>query len=127
MKPTRVEFDIDNCLIIDRTEVDPNLRDKEIKGYQVPYRTIQQLNPEIFQLLTWYLRNGHRVYLWSGGGVEYAERIRNRYFSYEDVGVMPKEAVKNNDGSLYIDICYDDQDVNLGKVNVKVEEIRWNE
>lgn len=68
---------------------------------------------EVVDKLMEHQANGDEVYIWSGGGLDYARTIARR-LSLEDVPVIRKE--KND----RIDICYDDMDVNLAKVNIKI-------
>lgn len=64
-------------------------------------------------LLKRFVEDGMDVVIWSGGGVSYAERF-SRKLGFEGlVRVVEK-------GSELVDLAFDDQLVNLGKVNYEV-------
>lgn len=75
------------------------------------------------QHLLWYINNGDRVIVWSGGGRQYAETIARRVLGnvYLEKGLIIC-SMKNKEQAekLKPDICYDDEFVELAKVNVKV-------
>jgi trehalose-6-phosphatase len=54
-----------------------------------------------------------QIYVWSGGGVEYATRWCEKLGLLHVVKIVAK-------GSFIPDIAFDDEDVALGKVNIKV-------
>lgn len=64
-------------------------------------------------ILRYLLSKGNDVIVWSGGGVSYAEMWVRRLGLEGLVRVIEK-------GSEEVDIAFDDEDVTLGKVNVKV-------
>lgn len=66
---------------------------------------------EIIQLVQSFKKLGYTVYVWSGGGVDYAERWV--YKLGLDVKVIGK-------GEIKPDLAFDDEDVKLGIVNLKV-------
>lgn len=87
-----VAFDIDNCLI-DRDK-------KPIKA-----------NVELLKVLS----KEHKIICWSGNGHVYAINIINKMgLSNYIVGVLDKY------GTFRPDIAFDDQEIDLGKVNIKV-------
>lgn len=59
---------------------------------------------------------GHYIIVWSGGGKEYAsQRVRDlkiEKFVHQTCSKL------QNDGT--VDVCFDDQDVTLAKVNIKI-------
>lgn len=55
---------------------------------------------------------GCKMYIWSGGGIDYAERWRDK------LGLLKAKVVAK--GSFVPDIAFDDMEVTLGKVNIKV-------
>lgn len=65
------------------------------------------------QLLLWFIDRGHDVIIWSGGGVDWAESCVRKLGLEGVVRVIFK-------GTEYVDIAFDDQAINLGKVNVEV-------
>lgn len=66
---------------------------------------------EIINLFLTFQRLGYTLYVWSGGGVDYAARW------VEKLGLKVEVIAK---GSLKPDIAIDDEDVKLGTVNLKV-------
>lgn len=93
-----IAFDVDGTLI-GQTFVDEN----------VPkYKTLD--------LLRWFLDNGDTVYVWSGGGVDYAKRWAEKLGLDERCKVIAK-------GSIPVDIAVDDEFVQLGKVNIKIKTV----
>lgn len=60
--------------------------------------------------------------LWSGSGIDWAQTWG------EKLGLAPftvemKRKIKFDDGTPYIDIAFDDCEVDLAKVNVKVKRL----
>lgn len=85
-------------------DVDGTLIMKNSRGQDVPrYDVIQMLH--FFCL--------HDCYVWSGSGVDYAKKWCEKLGLTELVTVVAK-------GSIEVDIAFDDQDVELGKINIKV-------
>ena len=78
---------------------------------------------EIIQVLKWFYNNGDDVYVWSAGGLDYAQTIVDKLGLSEMVTVIPKKAPgADYQGSIDdIDIAFDDQDTELGKVDVRVK------
>jgi phosphoserine phosphatase len=56
----------------------------------------------------------HDVIVWSGGGREYAQLWMDR------LGIKGTAASKTFADSINADVAFDDQDVRLAKVNIKV-------
>jgi hydroxymethylpyrimidine pyrophosphatase-like HAD family hydrolase len=76
------------------------------------------LNVRVIFLLDEYFRDGNKIYIWSGGGPDYAKHIcRLIGIDYMVDGYIVKE--KRHD----IDVCYDDQKVKLAKTNVCVTNL----
>lgn len=78
----------------------------------------------------WFQEQGYYMIIWSGGGQDYArmwgEKLGLRADEYRDKGMGSKD--------LTIDIAFDDCDVDLAKVNVKVKKLNngvsregWND
>lgn len=102
MNNMKIAFDVDDTLIIPpcATGLD-----------------IDTPNYETISLYKWFQSQGHSMVIWSGSGVDWAKRWA------EKLGLGPCEIrvkTKSND----IDICFDDCDVNLAKVNVKVKRLK---
>jgi len=91
----RIAFDVDNTLI-----------KKGIDGRDVP-------RYEVIELLQWFADQRHHVYVWSGGGFDYARDWAEKLGLY-NVGILSKDDTHN------IDISVDDEDVELAKINIKV-------
>lgn len=88
--------------------------DGTLRGLQT-----DQLYYHNIDLLRWFHGNGHKVYVWSGGGVEYAERFIERVGLKRFVdAVVPKG--KEQAEKMGVDICFDDEVVDLAKINVQV-------
>ena len=87
----KVAFDIDGCLI-----------DYDGKPQK-----------DMIELLRYFKQTGCEVCVWSGGGMNY---IRHRIvqLGIEDLVVI---RIK---GSFIPDIVFDDEDVNLGNINISV-------
>lgn len=68
---------------------------------------------DVLNILFTYQRLGASIYVWSGGGVDYACDWQRKLGLSLDVCVVAK-------GSFIPDIAYDDQEVKLGKVNIRV-------
>ena len=97
----RIAFDIDDTLII--PSVATGL-DRDTPNY------------ETIAILKWFQAQGHEIILWSGSGYDWAQTWG------EKLGLTPFTALlkeKRPD----IDIAFDDCDVDLAKVNVKVKRI----
>ena len=71
------------------------------------------LKKDIIALLKSYIKLGCTVYVWSGGGMKYVENVC-RKLGIENLVIMsPKRGI-------IPDITYDDQEVNLGGINIQV-------
>jgi hydroxymethylpyrimidine pyrophosphatase-like HAD family hydrolase len=64
-------------------------------------------------LLLSFVKLGCQVFVASGGGVDYASMWVRRLSLEDQVTVIEK-------GSMEMDVAFDDRDVKLGKVNIKV-------
>lgn len=93
----KIAFDIDDTLLI------PSV----VAGENVP-------NYEVIAVLRWFQANGYEIILWSGSGVDWAKRWGEKF------GLAPFE-VRMKEKSPDIAISFDDCDVDLGRVNVKVK------
>lgn len=95
-----IAFDVDDTLII------PSIVSGT--GENVP-------NYEVIAILKWFQLQGNRIVVWSGSGIDWATRWAEKLgLSGVDVAVK---------GSIPVDIAFDDCDVELGNVNVKVNRI----
>ena len=105
-----IAFDVDDCLIV--PSVATGLPD------DTP-------NYETIGIYFWLKQQGNTMYIWSGSGIDWASRWN------EKLGLGAQVIVKEKRGD--IDIAFDDCDVDLATVNVKVKRIqnaisrkRWN-
>jgi hypothetical protein len=97
----KIAFDIDDTLII------PSV----VTG------VVDTPNYETISIYKWFQLQGYYMVLWSGSGIDWA-RLWN-----EKLGLKADE-IRVKQKSDDIDICFDDCDVDLAKVNIKVK--RWN-
>ena len=109
-----IAFDVDDTLIIPSVVTG----DRDIPNY------------EVIAIYRFFQEQGHHMIIWSGSGVDWAtmwgeklglkpDEIRIKQISYE--GSIP-----GNIQQPYVDIAFDDCDVNLAKVNVKVKRVANN-
>lgn len=94
----KIAFDVDDTLII--PSVVTGARD-------VP-------NYETIAIFKWFQAQGNDMIIWSGSGLDWASTWA------EKLGLTARIIVK---GSEMVDIAFDDCDVELGTVNVKVKRI----
>ena len=95
----KVAFDIDDTLIVPSVATG--------FGNDTP-------NYDTVALYKWFQAQGCEMILWSGSGVDWAQRWG------EKLGLEPFTVrVKEKSGD--VDIAFDDCDVDLAKVNVKVK------
>jgi hypothetical protein len=109
MNKLKIAFDVDDTLIIPAITLED-----EPHPYIGMYGAIP--NYEVIEIYKWFQSQGNYMIIWSGGGIDYAKTWA------EKLGLSPDdviEKIKNND----VDICFDDCDVDLAKVNVKVKRI----
>lgn len=92
----RIAFDVDGTLI------------KKTENGDVP-------RYEIIQMLKTFLALGHTVFVWSGGGKDWAENWCRKLDLFPQVRVLEKR------GDAYdIDIAFDDYPTSLARVDVMV-------
>jgi hypothetical protein len=107
-----IAFDIDDTIIIPSVATGSQL--------DTP-------NYDTIAIYKWFQKQGHNMFLWSGSGMDWAETWGNK------LGLMPFTVIpkqRNED----IDIAFDDCDVQLAEINIKVKRINngisrkeWNE
>lgn len=71
-------------------------------------------NYKVIDLYRAHRKLGHIVVIWSGGGVEYAMRWAEK-LGLKPNFIWPKEETGK------VDICFDDQNVDLAKVNIQIK------
>ncbi len=97
----KIAFDVDDTLIVPCVAT----------GYE---RDIPNYNT--IQLYHWFQAQGHYMIIWSGGGVDYAKMWA------EKLGLEANE-FPMKEKRADIDLAFDDCDVDLAKVNIKVKRI----
>ncbi len=80
--------------------------------------SIDTPNYETIAIYKWFQREGHHMIIWSGGGVDYARMWADK------LGLQPDEICQKVEDKENIDIAFDDMDVDLAKVNVKVKRFK---
>lgn len=101
----RVAFDIDDTILVPSV-----VGGGGVSGDNVPHY-------EVIAVLRFFQAQGAEIILWSGSGMDWAKRWGEK-FGLEPFTVRVKEASED------IDIAFDDCDVKLAKVNVKVKRIK---
>ena len=97
----RIAFDIDDTLLI------PSVASGF--GNDTP-------NYETIAIIKWFQAQGNDIILWSGSGMDWANTWG------EKLGLQPFQVLLKQKNET-IDICFDDCDVDLAKVNVKVRRL----
>lgn len=93
----KIAFDIDDTLIVP----------------SVVTWTVDTPNYENIAVYKWFQSQWHYMILWSGSGTDWAKTW------WEKLWLQPDEIrIKEKSGD--VDICFDDCDVDLAKVNIKV-------
>jgi hypothetical protein len=89
----KVAFDCDNTLVVRMGK-------------------ITEPRDDILSLFNMFKDGGHELYLWSGGGVAYANSIKD---------LLKIDAKVVEKGSFRPDVAVDDEDCFLGTKNIKVD------
>ena len=103
MKQLKIAFDVDDTILIPAV----------VTG------SVDTPNYENIAIYNWFKAQGHYMIIWSGGGVDYAKRWT------EKLGLQPDEIREKKKGDD-LDLCFDDCDVDLAKVNIKVQRLKNN-
>ena len=101
----KIAFDVDDTLIIPPC----------VNG-----QDIDTPNYDVIAIYKWFQAQGHDMIVWSGSGFDWAKRW------VEKLGLEPCEIRMKAKNSEPIDLCFDDCDVNLAKVNIKVRRLKNN-
>lgn len=97
----KIAFDVDDTLIIPSVVTG---------GRDIP-------NYETIAVFRYFQQLGYDMIIWSGSGIDWAEAWRDK------LGLQARIVRK---GSEVVDIAFDDCNVELGKVNVKVKRVANN-
>lgn len=97
----KIAFDVDDTIIIPSVAVN---------GMNIP-------NYETIKIFEWFKAQGNEMIIWSGSGCDWAKTWA------EKLGLEARIIRK---GSEMVDIAFDDCDVELGVVNIKVKRINNN-
>lgn len=73
-------------------------------------------NYESIALYKWFQDQGCHMIIWSGSGTDWAQRWADK------LGLKPDE-IRVKEKSADVDIAFDDCDVDLGKVNIRVSRV----
>lgn len=100
----KIAFDIDDTILVPSV-----VMGNGISGDNVP-------NYPVIAVYKFFQDQGHEMILWSGSGMDWAKRWGEK-FGLEPFTVRMKE--KSED----VDLAFDDCDVSLAKLNIKVKRI----
>lgn len=100
---SKIAFDVDDTLII------PSV----VTG------STDCPNYEVIEMYRFFQKQGHSMIVWSGSGIDWATRWS------EKLGLEPCE-IRIKQKSEDVDLCFDDCDVDLATVNIKVRRIDNN-
>lgn len=101
MNKLKIAWDVDDTLIV--PSVATGL-DRDTPNYE---------NIAIYK---WFQNQGHYMIIWSGSGIDWAKTWAEKLGLTADEFTVKE---KRND----VDIVFDDCDVELGKVNIKVKRL----
>ena len=76
---------------------------------------------DLIQVLRWFYNNGDQVFVWSAGGIEYAQTIVDKLGLTYMVTVIPKVELNDSSNPHKIDIAFDDCETKLAKVDIVVQ------
>jgi len=75
-------------------------------------------NYETIAVYKWFQAQGHYMIIWSGGGADYAKQWALKF------GLTANEYLAKGDKSKgTVDLAFDDGDIDLATVNVKVKRL----
>lgn len=97
----KIAFDVDDCLLI------PSVA----SGFPT-----DTPNYEVIALYKWFQKQGHYMIIWSGSGIDWAKTWAEKFGLTADEFCIKQ---KRED----LDIAFDDCDVDLANMNIKVKRI----
>jgi hypothetical protein len=101
----KIVFDVDDTL----WKVRIRKAGGRLVGDQIP-------DYDLIQVLRWFAANRDDVYVWSAGGVDYAQTIVDKLGLSEFVTVVPKQEAPR----FIPDLTFDDEAIETGTVNCRV-------
>jgi len=104
MKKLKIAFDVDDTLILPTVVTD---FDRDVPNY------------ETIAIYKWFQAQGNYMIIWSGGGKDYAEMWAEK-LGLEADEIMAKDTRMKDK----IDIAFDDCEIDLAKVNVRVKRLK---
>jgi len=106
----KIAFDVDDTI----WKVDKNYH-RQVPDY------------DLIQVLRWFYNNGDDCFVWSGGGIEYAQMIVDKLGLTDLITVIPKVALGDKSNPYKIDIAFDDEETSLAKVDITVRhDVFWH-
>jgi hypothetical protein len=77
-------------------------------------------NYDLIAVYRWFQAQGHTMCCWSGGGVDYA-RMWAEKLGLKPDKILVKEKTLDMNGKPYVDLCFDDCNVDLAAINIQVK------
>ena len=77
---------------------------------------------DLIQVMRWFINNGDEVYVWSAGGLDYAQMWVRKLGFEDSVKIIPKMELGETHPTM--DIAFDDCETALAKVDVIVKRKR---
>lgn len=108
MKKLVIAFDVDDTLIMPPC---------------VTESKIDTPNYETIAIYKWFQLQGHQMVVWSGSGIDWAYNWADK-LGLQPCQIWPK--LKSDSPQDHVDICFDDCDVDLADINIKVKRFKNN-
>lgn len=100
---SRIAFDVDDTLLTPSVATE---FDRDVPNYST------------IALYRWFQEQGNYMIIWSGGGEDYARVWANK------LGLTADEIIaKTTERKDEIDIAFDDSEIDLAKVNIRVKRV----
>jgi hypothetical protein len=117
----KIAFDIDDTLwkVEELTQHNHSIEPGSVAMCLCGKQWRQVPDYDLISVLRWFYNNGEEIFVWSAGGVEYAQVIIDKLGLTSMVRVIPKQ--KLGDEKETMDITFDDEAIKNGKVNIKVK------
>lgn len=104
-----VAFDVDDTLIIPAVATG---FDRDVPNY------------ETIAVYRWFQAQGHEMIIWSGGGSDYARQWADKLGLTADWYLDKHHAARSSGPDDWrADLVFDDSDIELGRINVKVKRL----